>query len=67
MSQFLPDDQVCEAYRRHDHSLPRDVAVDPASLELAARYDALAHELDLREALGLECDESSLALSVANA
>jgi hypothetical protein len=29
--------------------------------------DALAHELDLREALGLECDESSLALSVAKA
>jgi hypothetical protein len=29
--------------------------------------DALAHELDLREALGVEFDESSLALSVANA
>jgi hypothetical protein len=29
--------------------------------------DALAHEFDLREALGVECDESSLALSVANA
>ena len=29
--------------------------------------DALAHELDLREALGLECDESSLALSVSKA
>jgi hypothetical protein len=28
--------------------------------------DALAHELDLREALGVEFDESSLALSVAN-
>jgi uncharacterized protein (TIGR03083 family) len=29
--------------------------------------DALAHDLDLREALGLECEESSLALSVAKA
>jgi len=29
--------------------------------------DALAHELDLREALSLECDESSLALSVSKA
>lgn len=29
--------------------------------------DALAHELDLREALDLECEESSLALSVAKA
>jgi hypothetical protein len=29
--------------------------------------DSLAHELDLREALGLKCDDSSLALSVAKA
>lgn len=29
--------------------------------------DALTHEIDLREALGLECEESSLPLSVAKA
>ena len=29
--------------------------------------DALAHELDLREALDLECEESSIALSVTKA
>jgi len=43
------------------------LAVIPAPANSQLVMDALTHEIDLREALGLECAESSLPLSVAKA
>lgn len=43
------------------------LAVIPAPANSQLVMDALTHEIDLREALGLEYEESSLALSVARA